>query len=77
MSKFIRDGGLTIVLMALFLVSIIGQLWTGWRLENEELARHGEAAIGLLQFAGDPPVPVDACSRIGRASSCRCRPMSC
>ncbi len=54
MARFFRDNGLTIVLMLLFLVSVVGQWLTGWRFENEELARHGDAAITLGQYASDP-----------------------
>ncbi len=53
MAKFFRDNGLTIVLMLLFLGSIIGQWLTGWRFENEELARHGERTLTLGQYATD------------------------
>jgi hypothetical protein len=54
MTRFFKDNGLTIVLMLLFLGSIVGQWLTGWSFENQELARHGEAAITLGQYAGDP-----------------------
>jgi hypothetical protein len=40
--------------MLLFAGSLIGQLLSGWRVENEELARHGEAAITLGGYAADP-----------------------
>jgi hypothetical protein len=53
MSKVLKNNGLTIVLMLLFLASIVGHWLTGWKVENEELARHGEAAIGLGQYATD------------------------
>jgi hypothetical protein len=51
--KILRDNGLTIVLMLLFLGSLIGQWLTGWHVENEQLARHGQPLIGLGQFAAD------------------------
>lgn len=54
MRAFFKNNGLTIVLMLLFLGSIIGQWLTGWRFENEELARHGEDALTLGQYATDP-----------------------
>lgn len=54
MARFFRDNGLTIVLMLLFLGSIVGQWLTGWRFENEELARHGEPTLTLGQYATDP-----------------------
>ena len=54
MPRVLKNNGLTIVLMLLFAASLIGQWLTGWKVENEELARHGEAAIGLGQYAADP-----------------------
>ncbi len=54
MTAFFRNNGLTIVLMLLFLASIIGHWLTGWRFQNEELGRHGEPAVTLLQYAVDP-----------------------
>ncbi len=49
--RFLRDNGLTIVLMAAFLATLIGMMFAGWMANNQELAQHGEAAIGLLAFA--------------------------
>jgi hypothetical protein len=54
MPRLLKNNGLTIVLMLLFAGSLIGQLLTGWRVENEDLGRHGEAAITLGQYAVDP-----------------------
>jgi hypothetical protein len=53
-SKFLRDNGLTLVLMLLFLGSLLGHWVAGWYFQNEELARHGEAGVSLLVYAGDP-----------------------
>ena len=54
MPRVLKDNGLTIVLMLLFAGTIIGQWLTGWHVENEELTRHGEAAITVGQYASDP-----------------------
>ena len=54
MATFFRNNGLTITLMLLFLGSLVGQWLTGWRFANEELARHGESAVTLSQYATDP-----------------------
>ena len=54
MSKFLKDNSLTIVLMLLFLASIVGQWIAGWHVENDELKRHGEAAIALGAYTLDP-----------------------
>ena len=49
-----RNNGLTIALMLLFALSLIGHWLMGWHVENEDLARHGEAAISLAQYATEP-----------------------
>jgi hypothetical protein len=54
MAKFFKDNGLTIALLALFLVSISGQWIAGWQVENEELLRHGGAALSLGAYTVDP-----------------------
>jgi len=53
MASFFRNNGLTIVLLVLFAGSIIGQWLTGWRFQNEELARHGQAALTLRDYMTD------------------------
>src|SRR3546814_13907201 len=55
MSHFLKNNGLTIVLLLLFAASIIGQWITGWYFENEELTVHGEQAVSLGPYATDPP----------------------
>jgi hypothetical protein len=50
--KWVRDNGLTLALIALFIVSVVGQGWAGWLAESEEQARHGEAAPQLFQYLG-------------------------
>jgi hypothetical protein len=52
--KVLRDNGLTIVLMLLFLGSLFGQWLMGWHVENQELARHGRPLVTLGEFATDP-----------------------
>ena len=54
MAKFLKNNGLTVALMALFLLSIIGQWFAGWHVENEELTEHGRDAISLGAYAFDP-----------------------
>jgi uncharacterized protein DUF6766 len=45
-----RDNGLTIVLVAMFLFSVLGMIWSGHAAHNEELREHGSAGIGLLAY---------------------------
>jgi hypothetical protein len=47
---FVRDNGLTMALVALFLFSAVGMIWSGHSAYNEELQHHGSAAIGLLAY---------------------------
>ena len=50
MKTFLRDNGLTLVLLAMFLSSIAGMLLTGRATYNEELAEHGAPALDLLSY---------------------------
>jgi hypothetical protein len=54
MARFWRNNGLTIVLLALFAASLIGHWLTGWHVQNEQLASHGETGVSLLDYLGDP-----------------------
>jgi hypothetical protein len=54
MAKFFKDNGLTIALLGLFLVSIFGQWIAGWKVDNEELVRHGQPALSLGAYTVDP-----------------------
>ncbi|MPS98343.1 MAG: hypothetical protein E2581_07565 [Pseudomonas sp.] len=50
MRSFLRDNGLTIALVILFGISILGMAAAGFASYNEELAKHGEAPLPLLQY---------------------------
>ncbi|CAH2408138.1 DUF6766 family protein [Mesorhizobium escarrei] len=50
MRTIFRDNGLTIALVAMFLFSALGMIWSGHSAYNEELREHGSAAIGLLAY---------------------------
>lgn len=50
MKNVFRDNGLTIVLTAMFLFSLVGMIWSGHVAYNEELKEHGSATIGLLAY---------------------------
>jgi hypothetical protein len=53
-AKFVKDHGLTIALLLLFLASITGQWLSGWAVENEDLRRHGKAALTASAYLVDP-----------------------
>jgi hypothetical protein len=48
--RFLRDNGLTIVLLLAFFASLAGMLLSGWQVENETLAEHGGKTIGLVAY---------------------------
>ena len=50
MKTLLRDNGLTLALMTLFLVSLFGQVFSGLAVENQQRTEHGEALIGLAEF---------------------------
>ena len=50
MRKMLRDNGLSIVLFAIFTITLIGQAFAGWRFENTTLAEHGAKTIGLAHY---------------------------
>lgn len=54
MRSFVRDNGLTIILLLMFLASLAGHALAGLRFENEQLALHGEPPVGLLTYLTAP-----------------------
>ena len=54
MAKFVKDNGLTIALMVLFVGSIVGHAFAGWHFHNEQLSSHGKSAISAVAFLADP-----------------------
>ncbi len=52
--RFIRNNGLTIVLLLLFAGSITGQWIAGWRVALEDALRHDQPGMTLLGYTGSP-----------------------
>lgn len=48
--RFLKDNGLTIVLMLAFAATFVGMLFAGWISHNEEVAAHGREAISLWSY---------------------------
>lgn len=48
--NWLRDNGLTLVLVALFAVTIVGQFFTGLAVENEERLADGLAALTIPAY---------------------------
>ncbi|MET0885383.1 MAG: DUF6766 family protein [Mycetocola sp.] len=59
MRRFARDNGLSLFFLVLFLAALIGQSFVGLANENEELVRHGDAAISYGQFVTSSAFLVD------------------
>ncbi len=52
MRKFFRNNGLSIVFIALFLICIIGQFFTGWKEHNSEREDEGMAILSATEYIG-------------------------
>lgn len=52
--RLLKDNGLTIALLALFVVCIAGQYISGWYVEFEDARRHAEPGLTLLAYAVSP-----------------------
>ncbi|MBA2719948.1 MAG: hypothetical protein H0U52_12020 [Chloroflexi bacterium] len=50
MPKFVRNHSLTIVVVALFAMSIAGQTLTGWSVYNDDQREHGADAVALPEY---------------------------
>ena len=59
MRRFVRDNGLSLFFLVLFLAALIGQSFVGLANNNEELAQHGDAAISYGQFVTSSAFLVD------------------
>jgi hypothetical protein len=52
--RFVKDNGLTLVLLLLFGFSILGQLVAGWRVSVEDALRHGQQAMSVSAYLLSP-----------------------
>jgi hypothetical protein len=50
MAKLFRNNGLSLVLAAVFLLTMTGQALTGWREHNNEQREHGAPPLGLGEY---------------------------
>ena len=67
MREILRNNGLSLALFALFLASIVGQVFAGWYALGEELAIHGQPAPDLRTYLStDTSCPPR--SRTGKAN---------
>ena len=54
MRQFLRNNGLSLVLVAMFLVALAGQSVVGHRQYNEEPVEHGQPAVTYFQYITGP-----------------------
>ncbi|WP_309102840.1 DUF6766 family protein [Microbacterium sp.] len=59
MRRWIRDNGLSLFFLALFLLALIGQSIAGFFRNNAELVDHGQPEIGFGQFVSSSDFLVD------------------
>jgi hypothetical protein len=52
--SFLRDNGLSITLLALFLVFTVGLALTGWAEFNSDQRQHGQPEAGLVEYLKNP-----------------------
>lgn len=50
MKRFLRENGLSVVFLLLFLISLIGQAVFGWHQYNEDMAEKGISAIPIAEY---------------------------
>lgn len=53
MRQFFRNNGLSVVLFSLFLLSLVGQYFTGHQQYNEDQKTHGNSEIGYIEYLGE------------------------
>jgi hypothetical protein len=57
--RFIRDQGLTIAFLLIFVLALVGQSFAGHAYNNEELAQHGLPGVSYLEFITSSAFLVD------------------
>jgi hypothetical protein len=48
--RLLRENGLSLALLALFVIALLGQALAGWRSDTEERRQHGEPAVTLPAY---------------------------
>lgn len=59
MPRFVRDNGLSLAFIGIFLVTLVAQSFAGHAAELEELARHGQPPVSYLDFVSSSSFLVD------------------
>ena len=72
--RFLRENSLSLVLLALFALSMLGQALAGWRSYNESRHLHHEPTVALRSYLAR----IIQCAQMARATSGgRFHPESC
>jgi O-antigen ligase len=50
MKRWFRSNSLSVALLALFILLLVGQIWTGWNSYNEERLEKGSAILSLSAY---------------------------
>ncbi len=50
MKRFLRDNGLTVVMLTLFALSLAGQILTGHSQYNDDQSEHAQPTVGLAEY---------------------------
>ena len=53
MKRFFRNNGLSLVLFALFAISLVGQYFTGYHEYNEDRHEHHLPTVGYVEYFGE------------------------
>jgi hypothetical protein len=59
MGRWIRDNGLSLTFIGIFLLTLVGQSFAGHAEDNEQLAQHGEPPVSYLDFISSSSFLVD------------------
>lgn len=59
MGRFVKDAGLSLFFLVIFVLAVVGQAFAGHAQNNEELLRHGQPAESLWQFVTSSEFAVD------------------
>ena len=54
MRRFLKENGLGLVLLALFLATFAGNALAGYRADLAERVQHGQATVGFFTYLGSP-----------------------
>lgn len=59
MRRFVRDCGLSLAFLTIFVLTLVGQSFAGLAYTNEVLAQHGQPPVGYLDFVTSSDFLVD------------------